>query len=195
MCAPHQAISRQTSGSASGRIGSAYGRDVESRVAAAHLVMVDIRLRHPVAIHEPGEMLRLGQVEREAITVVVVPGILLVQPRQPGRLVRRPDILHVPVGDHLRPVRIDRRRDDADDAVQHPLRFLVGPADAVVDELGGGLRRRNLARMQRKGLDDDGTTFGHELPRLALGEPARIRETRVDLLVTDPASRGWPATK
>mgnify|MGYP006144332153 CR=1 FL=1 len=39
------------------------------------------------------------------------------------RLVRRADVFHVPVGNHLRTVRIDRGHYDADDFVEHTLRF------------------------------------------------------------------------
>ena len=67
--------------------------------------MIDVGLRHPVAVHQLAEVLRLGQVQREAVAVVVVAGVLLVEPRQPGRFVWRADVFHVPVGDHLRAVR------------------------------------------------------------------------------------------
>ena len=95
---------------------------------------------------------------------------------------RRPDILHVPVGDHLRPVGVDRGRHDADHVVEHPLGFLVGAVQAVVDELGRGLRRRHFARVQRERLDDDGAGLGHDLACLGLREPARVGQARVELL-------------
>ena len=125
--APHQRIAIGTD-----RLG--VRRDVEARVAAAHLVMIDVGLRHPVAVHQLAEVLRLGQVQREAVAVVVVAGVLLVEPRQAGRFVRRADVLHVPVGDHLRAVRIDRRHDDADDVVED--------ARALPRRCASGCRRR-----------------------------------------------------
>ena len=63
--APHQRIAVGAN-----RLG--IRRDVESRVVAAHLVVIDVGLRHPLAIHQPPEMLRLGQIQREAVAVVVV---------------------------------------------------------------------------------------------------------------------------
>ena len=96
---------------------------------------------------------------------------------------RRADVLHVPVGNHLRAVGIDRRRDDADDVVEDLLRFGIGAGEAVVDELGCRLRCRHLARVQREGLDDDRLALGDELLRLGLGQSARIGQPRVDLLV------------
>ena len=69
-------------------------RNIQTRVAAAHLVMIDVGLRHPLAIHHACEMLRLGQVQREAVAVVIVPRILLIKPRQARRLVRRAHVFH-----------------------------------------------------------------------------------------------------
>ena len=53
--------------------------------------------------------------------------------------------------------------------------------EAVVDELGRGLRRRDLGRVQREALDGDRLAVGDELLDLGLGQPARIGEPRVDL--------------
>ena len=53
-------------------------------------------------------------------------------------------------------------------------RLLVGARQAVVDELGGRLRRRDFGRMQREALDGDRLAFGDELPAL------RPRGSRAD---------------
>ncbi len=72
------------------------------------------------------------------------------------------------------------------------LGFLVGPVQAVVDELGRGLRRRHLARVQRERLDDDGAGLGRDLARLGLREPARVGQARVELpVVIELGQVGW----
>lgn len=114
-------------------------RNRESRIAAAHLVVIHVGLRQPVPVHEFRDVLRLDQVEREAVTVVVVARVLLIEPRQARGLVPGSHVFHVPVRDHLRAVGIDRGKDDADDVVQHAHRLLVISGEGVVNELRRGL--------------------------------------------------------
>ena len=126
--------------------------------------MIDVGLRHPLSVHQIfADVLRFRQVEREAVAIVVVARVLLVQPRQPRCFVLRADVLHVPVRNHLRAVRVDRRHDDADHVVEHALRFFIGARQAVVDELRCRLRRRDFARVQREGLDDDRLCLRYDL--------------------------------
>ena len=113
--APHQRIAIGPN-----RLG--IRRDVEPGVVAAHLMVIDVGLRHPLAIHQPPEVLRLRQVEREAVAVVVVAGVFLVEPGKVGGPCGVPTY-SCPVGNHLCAVRVDRRRDDADDVVEDLLRL------------------------------------------------------------------------
>ena len=158
-------------------------RDVEAGVVAAHLVMIDVGLWQPLAIHQAPEMLRLRKVQREAVAIVVVPGVFLVEPGQVRRFVFGADILHVPVGDHLRPIRIDGRHDDADHVVEDLRGFGFGASDAVVDELSRRLRRRNLARVEGKGLDDHRLAFRGQLASFGFAQSSWVSQPRVDLLV------------
>jgi hypothetical protein len=81
----------------------------------------DLRLPLPPRVLEHA---RLDHVEHVGVAVVVVADVLLIQARQPRQLVRRADVLHVPLGDHLLAVRIDRRPQHEDDVVEN--RFDVG---------------------------------------------------------------------
>ena len=182
MWPPNQLISRHTSGSPSGRIGSAYGGMNEPRVAAAHLVMIHVGLRQPVAIHQLADVLRFRQVQREAVAVVVVAGVLLVQPWRIRRLVRRADILHVPVGDHLRAVGIDRRQHDADDVVEDcasPLRrCATGSRRRTPPPSGPPPLRSSAARSSGSSRPCRRTI---SFRASASGQAARIGEPRVQL--------------
>ena len=168
--APHQRIAIGTN-----RLG--VRRDEEARVAAAHLVMIHVGLRQPVAIHQLADVLRLRQVEREAVAVVVVAGVLLVQPRQvrtPRAACRRifmyqSAIICVPSGlidGSTMLITLSR--------IAH--RLFVGAGQAVVDELGGRLRRRHFGRVQREALDRDGLAVGDSFFTSASGHAARIGE-------------------
>ena len=50
-------------------------------------------------------------------------------------------------------------------------RLFVGARQAVVDELGGRLRRRHFARVQREGLDDDRLASATSFLTSASGSP------------------------
>ena len=96
--------------------------------------------RHVCSMHA-----RLDHVQHVGVAVVVVADVLLIQPRQARQLVRRADVLHVPLGDHLLAVGIDRRPQHQDDVVEHRLDLgLVGAADEVVGEQRRVLRSRRL---------------------------------------------------
>ena len=154
-------------------------RDRDARTAAAHLVMVHVGLGCPVAKENLRGVLRLDHVLHERVAVVVVPHVLLVEPRKGRRFVLGAGVLHVPVGYHLRPVRVEGRDDDLDDVVERAPRVLVVAREALVQVLGGGLGRGDLTRMQRETLHDHGAAVRDELPHVRLRQAARIRQPGV----------------
>ena len=64
---------------------------------------------------------RLDHVQHVGVAVVVVADVLLIELRQSRQLVRRADVLHVPLGHHLLAVGIDRRPQHQDDVVENRL--------------------------------------------------------------------------
>jgi hypothetical protein len=87
-------------------------------------LMVDVDdLRFPLT---PGvfQGARFHHVQHVGVAVVVVAGVFLIQLRQAGELVRRADVLHVPLRDHLLAVGIDTRPEHQHHVVEY--RFDVG---------------------------------------------------------------------
>ncbi len=126
----------------------AVGRHVHAGAVRAHLVVVDVRLRLPLAVHHLGEILGLRQVEEIAIAVVIVPGVHVVEKRQPTAFVLRADRFPVPVRDHELTVGIDVREQQHDGLVEDALRFFVVARQHVVGNRRSGLSSRNLGRME-----------------------------------------------
>jgi hypothetical protein len=82
------------------------GRDEETSSGGSHLMFIDVDLRDPVVVQDLGHSLRLRQVKHEPITIIVMAGIMLVQPRHPASFVFCSDIFPVPIDHHLFSVRV-----------------------------------------------------------------------------------------
>src|SRR3954465_2049231 len=76
----------------------------------------DLRLPLPPCVLENAGF---DHVQHVGVAIVVVSYVLLVEKWKLGLLVRRSDILHVPVGDHLLSVRVDGRPQHEDDVVEN----------------------------------------------------------------------------
>ena len=141
----------------------------------------DLRLPLPPGVLEHA---RLDHVQHVGVAVVVVADVLLIQPRQARELVRRADVLHVPLGDHLVAVGIDRRPQQDDDVVEH--RFGIGvvrAVDQVVEQLRDVRRTGDFRRVQSAVDVDEGFAFAREPACLGVGQPLRMREPARDLAV------------
>ena len=127
---------------------------------------------------------RLDHVEHVGVAVVVVADVLLVELRRVRQLVRRPDVFHVPVGDHLLAVGIDRRPQHDDDVFEKRLRRgLVRCAQQVICEQRRVLWTCDFRRMQPAVDVDERLAVTCQLLRLCIGEPLRMRQTLPDLTV------------
>ena len=93
-------------------------------------------------------MTRLFQIQHEPIAIIIVPAVFLVQLRQARQLVRRADILAVPVGDLIEPIRIDHRNLHQDNVVSNPARLLRLIRQHLVSQVRGLLYGSNFACMQ-----------------------------------------------
>ena len=112
------------------------GRDEEPGARRAHLVLVDVDLGQPVVVKDLGHGPGLGQVEHVPVAVVVVAGVVVVEPGHAAALVLGADVFPVPVDDHLVAVRVVARHEEDDDVVEDLAGVEEGPAgDEVVGEL------------------------------------------------------------
>ena len=106
----------------------------------------DLRLPLPPRVLDDA---RLDHVQHVRVAVVVVADVLLIQLRQARQLVRRADVLHVPLGHHLLAVGIDRRPEHQDDVVEDRLGLrLRRRAEQIVREQRRVLRAGDLGRVQ-----------------------------------------------
>ena len=128
------------------------GRHVEPRAVVAHLVVVDVGLRHPLPKQNLADVPRLDCVLHVGVAVVVVADVVVIEPRHRDALVVGALRPPVPVGDHLRPVGVQAREDDRDGILPDAVVLVVLAADELVDDLGGGLRGRHLVGVEAVGL-------------------------------------------
>jgi hypothetical protein len=128
--------------------------------------------------------LRLFEIEHEPITVVVVPGIVVIKLRRFRALVGRAERFAIPVGNDVNAVRVGRRDEQEDRVLQNLARLRVFGGGQFVSELHGHLRGDDLGRMNRTGDDDHGFPFAQQRIafRLALHE-ARVGQPPLDVLV------------
>jgi hypothetical protein len=129
------------------------------------------------AVHVP----RLDEIGHHRVAIVVVTGVLVVEPRQPAGLVLGADVAGVPVGDDRHAVRVGED-DQQDDVVADEPRPPVLAGDHVVGELDVVLGRRDLGRVQPAVDPDDrapllGQGFG-----LGLVDAAGEAHAAIDLL-------------
>ena len=115
--------------------------------AASHLMLIEIELREGLVIHELHPVTRLDQVRLEEVPVVVVSGVVVVEPGHACPLVLGIHVLAVPVGDQDLPVGIRRGDEDGHDVVENPLCNRVCPAGQLVHQLDARLRRADLGRV------------------------------------------------
>ena len=125
---------------------------------------------------------RLDHVEHVAVAVVVVADILLVEVRHPAGLVRRADMLAVPVDDHVLPVGIERRPQHEDNVAKDrvDLGIVFGRQQLV------GERHRQLVVGDFAGVHaavdvDDDLAVVRQLLGLFVGQPARIGQPLRDV--------------
>ena len=158
-------------------------RQPDARRKRRRLVVHVDDVRLPVApglLDDP----RLDHVQHVGVAVVVVADVLLIELRQSGQLIRRPDVRHVPFAHHLLAVGIDRRPQHQNHVVEDRLgRRLVGlrPADEVVRELRRVLRAGDFGRMQTAVDVDNRLAFAGELTRRRVGQPRRMRQPLCNL--------------
>ena len=94
------------------------------------MVLVGVGL--PLLIHDLRHILRLNQVKHKSVAVVVMTGILVIQPRRRRAFVLCAEVFVVPVGHHNLAIRVEARHHQRDDVIQNTRRFLIGPGDLIV---------------------------------------------------------------
>ena len=133
----------------------------------------------PVAVHEPREVAALREVHHERVTIDVVAGVLLVEPRHRPAFPRRTLLLLVPVGDQPLAVGVQRRDEYHHDVLQHRQRLRVGGGDQRVQELACCLRGPDLRRVDAAADGDDHLLRRRQAPGLVGLERARIGQAEV----------------
>jgi hypothetical protein len=134
----------------------------------------DLRLPLPPRARDHA---RLDHVQHVRVAVVVVADVLLIQLVQRRHLVRRADILAVPVHDDVLSIGIDRRPQEQHRVVEDRFRLrLVGAREEIVGELDGVLRPGDLRRMQSAADVDEDLALRREAPGVRIREPHRVCE-------------------
>ena len=149
-------------------------RHVDPRAVGSHLMVIDVRLRDPLAEHDLRPVIRLHRVLHEGVAVVVVSDVVVIQLRRPDAFVLRPDPAVVPVRHDDVAVRIEARNHDGDGVVQDPQHVFIVTADHLVRNFGGRLTGSDFRRMQPVRLDYDGLTVGDRLLDLRIRRSAGI---------------------
>jgi hypothetical protein len=162
--------------------GIGEGRDEHARPLGAHLVLVDEDLRIPLVIDGAIEGAGLELGEHVPVAIVVVAGVVMVEPGQASAVVLGAGVFAVVVDDHLLAVGIERGDQQQHDVVEATLGLVIRGGGQRVRPLHGHLRGADLARVDVARDQDDGLAFAHEPLRLGVGEAARIGETFGDLL-------------
>ena len=110
------------------------GRRVQHGARWTGLVVVVDDLRKPLLVQHPVDVGRLGKGGHVEISIVVVPGILLVQDGHPLRTPpQRVGLTHVPIGNQLHAVRI-HLNGQKDYVVEDAQGFRVRATDHAVNE-------------------------------------------------------------
>ena len=134
--------------------------------------------------------LRLPLRQRVPVTVVVVPHVVMVQKRRALTLPRLAQSPLVPVGHHLRPVRVQRRYQQDDRLIQDPQHRSVCARCQTVRDPYRSLERSHLRRVDRRRDQDHYSTLGKQILCLQLRvHQPRIRQSPLDLLVAIQAGQ------
>ena len=158
-------------------------RNEHDHAVRAGLVLVVDDLRVPFAEQLPVDVGRLGHRRHEAVAVVIVADVLVVQARQRAELaLLRVLVPHVPVRDHLHAVRIVLAEQD-DGVVQHPQGLGIGLRQHPIEHLDLALRGDGLAGVQARVDPDDRLALGGQLAGRVLLDAVGLGQLAGDLLV------------
>ena len=161
----------------------AEGRHEDHRPGGRRLVVVVDDLREPLAEELAVDVGRLGHGRQVVVAVVIVADVLLVQDRDRGELaLQRVRVAHVPVGDQLHPVRVQRREQD-DGVVQDAQGLGVFRRQPFMHGGDQGLGRDGLGRVQTAVDPDHGLALGGHGAGLFFGDAFSLGEATRDLLI------------
>ncbi|MNS72220.1 hypothetical protein D3C72_1056220 [compost metagenome] len=161
----------------------AEGRHEDHRPGGRRLVVVVDDLREPLAEELAVDVGRLGHGRQVVVAVVIVADVLLVQDRDRGELaLQRVLVAHVPVGDQLHPVRVQRREQD-DGVVQDAQGLGVFRRQPFMHGGDQGLGRDGLGRVQTAVDPDHGLALGGHGAGLFLVDTLGLGQTTRDLLI------------
>ena len=134
-------------------------RSEDHRPDRPRLVMVVHDLRIPGPEQNAVHRLRLGLRCHVGVTVVVVTGVLVVEPRQPrSRPLERVCLPHVPVGHQLLSIRIRGHQQD-DVVAEESERLRIAFAHELVHHLNQLLRAQHFAGVKTSVYPHDGLPF------------------------------------
>ena len=159
---------------APGTDGLGVGRQIDAGRVGTHLVVVDERLRDPLAEHDLGAVPRLHRVLHEGVAVVVVPDVVVVEPGRTRPFVFGAHPAVVPLVHQVHPVGVEGGDQDGDRVIEDLVDPGVVAGGEEPDDLGRRLGRRHLRRVERVGLDEDHLALGDGLVNLPLRMPARV---------------------
>jgi hypothetical protein len=157
------------------------GRQVDAGAVAAHVMVVHVGFGLPITEQDGRHVLRFDEVRLEGVAVVIVAGVLVVEPGQVRALVLGAETLVVPVGHHDLAIRVEGGHHDEDDVVENAGGVFVMARDEIVGELRRHLGTADLAGVEAHGLADHGAPLGGQLADFRLGEAARVGDREVHL--------------
>jgi hypothetical protein len=147
----------------------------------AGLVMVVHDLREPLAVHRPADVLGFGHRVHVEVAIVVVPDVLLVEPRNPrGAAPGLVRAAHVPARHQLHAVRIGVNR-KLHDVIQQAHRFGVVPAGHLPDVLHQLVSAEHLGGVQAAIDPDHRLALLGQRPGLGRVHAFRAGEPGTDL--------------
>src|SRR4051794_33258154 len=135
--------------------------------------MLAIKDNRVVVEFSPGDYLLLEHVLHVAVAVIVVADVLLVKPGHGADFIGGSDAIHVPLGDHVLAVRVERGIEDENDVLENRvyLRIVLG-GEQTIGELDGVLAAGDFGRMQTAIYMDDGFALFGEGLRFRVSEAA-----------------------
>ena len=150
-------------------------RQEDTRPSRPCLVVVVDDLREPLAVQNSRHRTGLRHVVHEPVAVVVVADIVMVELGRPRRLERCLEILSIPIGNDVEPIRVHARHEEQDHVVADLLHLRGIFGHDAISEMRHHLGRRDLGRVQAGIEPNDRFAFGR-VARGGLIIDARARE-------------------
>jgi len=128
--------------------GVTIGRNIKPWAITPHMVMVYISLGFPLPIKYLGGINRFLKVNKLAIPVIVMPGVLMIKPGQGRAFIFSTQRFIVPVGDHYLAIWIKTRDHQKNDLIQDPPGLFIVSRKQIISQLRSHLCSADFCCME-----------------------------------------------